>query len=341
MRAKFALVPAPHAKKQHALEGGEGRLSAPVIETPKIRKGNSRNDSHRPGRMVVRGLGRDRLSRAQAARLPRGRLSRGIFRHHRNQYVVLSSAAPRALPPVDRARLRPIRDSCSRQSSGRNSRTSPDADAEDERAVRAGFDVLRDAGKLGAVLLQFPFSFHRTPENTALSEETPETVRRLSAGGRGAPRHVERESFLRDAARARRRILQHRSAGHRPVHETQRALHGARRLRPAPRPPLRFVVQRRSRDASLGALQLSLHRKGTRTLGRAHPASCPKVAIPLSSSPTITFKERASSTRSNSFTCSRRKSKSPRTATPALSRVGTHCVRTARGAVTLSDLAVG
>ena len=36
------------------------------------------------------------------------------------------------------------------------------ADAEDERAVRDGFDLLRDAGKLGAVLLQFPFSFHRT-----------------------------------------------------------------------------------------------------------------------------------------------------------------------------------
>ena len=38
---------------------------------------------------------------------------------------------------------------------------------EDERAVRAGFDVLRDAGKLGAVLLQFPFSFHRDEENGA------------------------------------------------------------------------------------------------------------------------------------------------------------------------------
>src|SRR6202790_2382464 len=43
---------------------------------------------------------------------------------------------------------------------------APDATPEDERAVRAGFDVLRDAGKLGAVLLQFPFSFHRTDENT-------------------------------------------------------------------------------------------------------------------------------------------------------------------------------
>jgi uncharacterized protein YecE (DUF72 family) len=39
--------------------------------------------------------------------------------------------------------------------------------AEDEKLVRAGFDVLHDAGKLGAVLLQFPFSFHRTTETFA------------------------------------------------------------------------------------------------------------------------------------------------------------------------------
>src|ERR1700687_1723075 len=38
---------------------------------------------------------------------------------------------------------------------------------EDEREVRSGFEVLRDAGKLGAIMLQFPFSFHRDPENTA------------------------------------------------------------------------------------------------------------------------------------------------------------------------------
>lgn len=36
--------------------------------------------------------------------------------------------------------------------------------AGDEHAVRAGFDVLRGAGKLGAVLLQFPFAFHNSPE---------------------------------------------------------------------------------------------------------------------------------------------------------------------------------
>ena len=43
----------------------------------------------------------------------------------------------------------------------------PSATAEDERNVRAGFDVLYAAGKLGAVLLQFPFSFHRSTETSA------------------------------------------------------------------------------------------------------------------------------------------------------------------------------
>jgi len=37
----------------------------------------------------------------------------------------------------------------------------------DEKAVREGFDVLLAAKKLGAVLLQFPFSFHRTKESVA------------------------------------------------------------------------------------------------------------------------------------------------------------------------------
>ena len=36
---------------------------------------------------------------------------------------------------------------------------------DDERLVRAGFDVLRDAGRLGAVLLQFPFAFHYSAES--------------------------------------------------------------------------------------------------------------------------------------------------------------------------------
>jgi uncharacterized protein YecE (DUF72 family) len=45
--------------------------------------------------------------------------------------------------------------------------TTSGTSAADERAVRAGFDVLRAANRLGAVLLQFPFSFHRTAETVA------------------------------------------------------------------------------------------------------------------------------------------------------------------------------
>lgn len=43
-----------------------------------------------------------------------------------------------------------------------------EASAGDEKAVRAGFDVLRAAGKLGTVLVQFPFSFHKTGETVEL-----------------------------------------------------------------------------------------------------------------------------------------------------------------------------
>jgi len=45
--------------------------------------------------------------------------------------------------------------------------TTSGSAAADERAVREGFDVLRAAKRLGAVLLQFPFSFHRTSESVA------------------------------------------------------------------------------------------------------------------------------------------------------------------------------
>jgi uncharacterized protein YecE (DUF72 family) len=40
----------------------------------------------------------------------------------------------------------------------------PSPTAQDEREVRAGFDTLHGGNKLGAVLVQFPFAFHRTPE---------------------------------------------------------------------------------------------------------------------------------------------------------------------------------
>ncbi len=44
--------------------------------------------------------------------------------------------------------------------------------------VRAGFDVMMDAGKLGAVLLQFPWSFKRTEGNTEWLGDVVRTFRR-------------------------------------------------------------------------------------------------------------------------------------------------------------------
>jgi uncharacterized protein YecE (DUF72 family) len=49
--------------------------------------------------------------------------------------------------------------------------------ATDVQAVRAGFDPLHRAGKLGAVLLQFPFSFHHTSENLVCLEQILDSFR--------------------------------------------------------------------------------------------------------------------------------------------------------------------
>ena len=69
-----------------------------------------------------------------------------------------------------------------------------DATAEEERETRAGFDVLREAEKLGAVLLQFPFSFHQTPDNVAY-------LKRLADRFHDYPLVVEvRHSSWNDAA---------------------------------------------------------------------------------------------------------------------------------------------
>jgi uncharacterized protein YecE (DUF72 family) len=49
--------------------------------------------------------------------------------------------------------------------------------AQDVQAVCVGFDPLHQAGKLGAVLLQFPFSFHHSPENLARLEQILDSFR--------------------------------------------------------------------------------------------------------------------------------------------------------------------
>ena len=98
-------------------------------------------------------------------------------------------------------------------------------------AVREGFDVLAEAGRLGAVLMQFPFSFHNTAENFARLQALAKEFGSLSAGGGGAALELDAEIVLRMAARKRRGILQYRSAGNRKIGEAHGAGHFARRLR--------------------------------------------------------------------------------------------------------------
>ena len=51
------------------------------------------------------------------------------------------------------------------------------ATSADEKAAREGFDLLMGAEKLGAVLLQFPFSFHNIPENREYLQKLLERFR--------------------------------------------------------------------------------------------------------------------------------------------------------------------
>jgi uncharacterized protein YecE (DUF72 family) len=51
------------------------------------------------------------------------------------------------------------------------------ATAQDEAAFKKAMAPLHEAGKLGAVLLQFPYRFHHTPENLALLRRLAEAFR--------------------------------------------------------------------------------------------------------------------------------------------------------------------
>ena len=66
-----------------------------------------------------------------------------------------------------------------------------DATVADEREARAGLDILLTGNKLGALLLQFPFSFHREPETIVYLQIRSEALRHVSAGCGGAALFME------------------------------------------------------------------------------------------------------------------------------------------------------
>ena len=105
------------------------------------------------------------------------------------------------------------------------------------REVRAGFDKLNDSGRLGAVLLQFPWSFRRTEENRewlAMLPGRSGCIRRA----RGQARKLEHSCTLRVADGARHRLREHRSATLQQEHQAKCERYELRGLHPRARPQL-------------------------------------------------------------------------------------------------------
>jgi uncharacterized protein YecE (DUF72 family) len=94
---------------------------------------------------------------------PRFVFTAKLWQRFTHDVFAAATDSPASTPKTARAAVFPPKAAASTPASS----TLASPSAEDERAVREGFDVLRDAGKLGAVLLQFPFSFHRTRETVA------------------------------------------------------------------------------------------------------------------------------------------------------------------------------
>ena len=84
-----------------------------------------------------------------------------------------------------------------------------DATIEDVKIVRAGFDVLRDANRLGAVLLQFPFSFHNTPANLTRLNQILDAFDVYPLVVEVRHSSWAKKDFYELLRRARRGILQH------------------------------------------------------------------------------------------------------------------------------------
>jgi hypothetical protein len=204
-------------------------------------------------------------------KLSGGHIPRPVFRHHRNQRRLLSTCPPDHAAWIDRVAANPSFMFTAKL--WQRFTHEPSANVEDERNVRAGFDVLREAGNLSAVLLQFPFSFHKSPEcsvhlSALLKRFTdyPLVVRlRHSSWQTQGTLDLLREHNAG--------LLQHRSTHHRKFRHANRTSHLTRGLGALSRPPPRHLVQRRPKAPRPRTLQLSLFSRRTQSLGHADPGS--------------------------------------------------------------------
>jgi len=123
-------------------------------------------DPHRSGWLVVQGLGRRRVSRVEAQGLHEATTPCAVLRYHRDQlHVLLPAKAWIANNWARRVGANPRFRFTAKLFRGFTHERNVTVD--DERQFKEGITPLPEAGRLGALLLQFPWSCRNDEGNRA------------------------------------------------------------------------------------------------------------------------------------------------------------------------------
>ncbi len=152
---------------------------------------------------------------------PRGfheaNVSCGLFRCDRDQHFVLQPLASPISLRNGSSRSRRIRAFSSRTKLWQKFTHEGTAAAEDEKAVRLGFDVSARCEAPGRRVAAIPVFVPSNARQSDAPQVAARHVRGLSAGGRGASCVLGAKEVLRPAARTRGGNLQYRPAADRPL----------------------------------------------------------------------------------------------------------------------------
>ena len=140
----------------------------------------------------------------------------------------------------------------------------------DERDVRVALEPLHAAGKLGAVLVQFPWSFKRTEENRTWLGDIVSAFREFPLVVEIRHESWNVPHFYESLAESGRGVRQHRPAVVQEEHQAECRGHVANRLRARTWAQLQGMVSRERERA--GAVRLSLLAGRARALGLARRA---------------------------------------------------------------------
>ena len=166
--------------------------------------------------------------------------------------------------------------------------------AEEVTAAREALDVLHERQRLGAVLLQFPWSFRKDDTNQEWLRDLFAAFGAPAAGAGGPARQLERARGAGVADREGRRPGQPRPAAVLELDPARGPRHLAGGLRPPARAQLQGVVPQGGRPRR--ALRLPVHAEGAGPLGGAHPRAASARRRTSTPSPTTTATARRPST---------------------------------------------